>query len=136
MRSILLLGIALTLAACGSDAAVTPPPEASISGSYQLTTVDGQTLPFTAIDLGTYKAQIVSGVLALDTNSTYSLTFDVSLDDGVKLRTVTEGDAGQWSMSGSAINLASARDTTSWTGTVSGNVITIQSSTRVLVLRK
>jgi len=136
MRRILLLGIALTLAACGSDAAVTPPPPASISGSYQLMTVDAHTLPFTVVDLGTYKAQIVSGVLALDSNATYSLKFDVSLDDGVKLRTVTDGDAGRWSASGNAINLASARDTISWTGMVSGNVITLQSGTRVLVLRK
>lgn len=136
MRRILLLGIALTLAACGSGDPVTPPPGPSVAGSYQLTMVDGHDLPFTVVDLGTYKARIVSGALALKPNGSYTFGFDLSLDDGVKLRPAADSDAGRWSVSGNAISLTSALDTFPRAGTVSGNVITLQSSTRVFVLRK
>jgi hypothetical protein len=135
MRNGLLLGIALTLAGCGAADAVTP-PRPSVSGSYRLTSVDGHELPFTVVDLGTYKAQIAAGVLALEADGTYAMSFDITLDDGLKVRPATESDAGRWTASAETITLTSALDTVRRTGTVSGNVVTLQSSTRVFVLRK
>lgn len=139
MQRILLLGIAFALAACGRDDVVSPPATPSpstISGSYQLTTVDGQSLPFVAIDLGAYQARLVSGTLNLNANGTYSLDLNHRVDDSGNVRTGTDSDVGVWNISRDSITLASTVGNLAKTGTVSGNVITLQASIRVLVLRK
>ena len=44
MRRVVILGFALALAACSSDMTA---PSVSIVGSYQLMTINGQSLPYT-----------------------------------------------------------------------------------------
>lgn len=134
MRRLLLLGILFTLAACGRDA-VGPAPS-SISGSYHLTMVDGHVLPFTVLDLGAYHAQVVSGTLTLNSDGTYDLEIGRRIDDSGNVTTGTDRDLGLWSVMDEAITLASTQGGISRTGTVSGDAITLQSSTRVFVLRK
>lgn len=139
MRRILLLGIAFTLAACGRDDVVSPPASptlSSISGSYRLTTVDGQSLPFVAVDLGAYQARLVSGTLNLNANGTYSLELNHRVDDSGNVRTGTDSDVGVWTITRDSIALASTAGNIAKTGTVSGNAITLQASIRVLVLTK
>ena len=134
MRSILLLGIAFALAACGRDDIVSPP--ATIAGSYQLTTIDGQALPFLVFENGAYQARVVSGTLNLNANSSYSLAFNVRIDDSGNVRTSTQSDAGLWNVARDSITLASTAGNLAITGNVSGNVLTLQSSNITLVLRK
>jgi hypothetical protein len=138
MRRILLLGIAIILVACGRDDVASPatPTPSTISGSYRLTTVDGQSLPFVAIDLGAYQARLVSGTLDLNANGTYSLELNHRVDDSGNVRTGTDSDVGVWKITRDSIALASTAGNFAKTGTVSGNVITLQASIRVLVLTK
>ena len=136
MRTIPLLGIAFTLAACGHDGVGPSPTPSTIPGTYNLTTVDGQVLPFTALDLGAYKAKLVSGTLSLSADGTYSFQFGIRIEDSGNVRTAADSDGGLWNVNDNAMTLASTRGDISRTGTVSGNVMTLQSSSRVFGLTK
>ena len=136
MRTIPLLGIAFTLAACGHDGVGPSPTPSTIPGTYNLTTVDGAVLPFTALDLGAYQAKLVSGTLSLSSDGTYSLQLDIRIEDSGNVRTAAESDGGLWNANDNAITLASIQGNISRTGTVSGNVMTLQSSSRVFGLTK
>jgi hypothetical protein len=135
MRRILLVGIMLTLAACGRDDSMAPPPS-TIAGLYQLTMVDGQGLPLTLLDLGAYQVQLTSGALNMRTDGKYSLEVGYRILDSGNERNETVRDAGEWNNVDQAITLASTGGGIPRAGTVSGDTITLQSSSRVLVLRK
>ena len=49
--------------------------------AYTLTTVDGAALPFTALDLGAYRAKLVSGTLSLSSDGTYALQLGIRIDE-------------------------------------------------------
>lgn len=138
MRRIVLIGITLILAACGRDDLVSIPSNpnpANISGSYQLKTFDGHDLPVLVAEVGAYQASLISGTLNLNANSTYSLEFNVRLDETGNPRMSTVSEAGSWNVTRDSITLAANAGFTR-TGTVSGNVISVQSSGITLVLRK
>ena len=136
MRTIPLLGIVFTLAACGHDSVGPSPSPSTLPGTYNLTTVDGAVLPLTVLDLGAYQAKLVSGTLRLSSDGTYSLQFSLRIEDSGNVRTTADSDGGLWNVNGNAITLASTQRDISRTGTVSGNSMTLQSSSRVLVLTK
>ena len=139
MRSILLIGITFILAACGRDDLVslpsTPNPS-SISGSYQLTTVDGHDLPFLVLEIGAYQARLLSGTLNLNANGAYSFEFNVRLDDTGNPRMTSVTEVGSWNVTRDSITLVATAGTLPRTGTVSGHVITLGSSNITMVLRK
>lgn len=140
MRTTLVLGIALlTLSACGRGEPTAPPAAptpASVSGSYTLQTLDGQALPFNVVEIGAYQAKLVSGTLVLNPDGTYALEFGLQLDVTGNPRPGTASDQGRWSLDGATVMMVSSHRDVSRTGVVSGNVITLQSSIRTLVLRK
>ena len=136
MRTISLLGIAFTLAACGHDSVGPSPTPSSVRGTYNLTTVDGTVLPFTALDLGAYQAKLVSGTLSLRADGTYSFEFGIRIEDSGNIRTAANSDGGLWNVNDNAVTLASTHGDIARTGTVSGNAMTLQSSSRVFGLTK
>ena len=136
MRIILLLGIAFTLAACGHDSVGPSPTPSTISGTYNLTTMDGAVLPVTVLDLGAYRLNLASGNLALRSDGTYSLQLGIRIEDSGNVRATTDSDAGLWNVNHGAVTLASTQGDTSRTGTVSGDVMTLQSGGRVFRLTK
>ena len=136
MRTIPFLGIVFTLAACGHDSVGPSPNPSTLPGTYNLTTVDGAVLPLTVLDLGAYQAKLVSGTLRLSSDGTYSLQFSLRIEDSGNVRTTGDSDGGLWNVNDNAITLASTQGDISRTGTVSGNSMTLQSSSRVLVLMK
>lgn len=136
MRIITLIGLAVTLAACGDDEA-DPTGPSTVAGTYSLTTVDGQVLPFTVIDLGAYRAKLASGTLALKSDGTYSFQIGIRIEDSGTIRTQTDDDAGVWNATGStAVTLTSTEANFSRSGTVSGGALTLQSGPAVFSLRK
>ena len=136
MRRVSLLALAFTLAACGRDSTGPTPSTARIPGTYNLTMVDGQVLPFLALDVGAYQVRVVSGALTLRSDGSYSYTIGHRTDDSGNIRTGTDTDVGLWNITGDSIRLASTQTVFSHSGVVSGDAITLQSTTRVLVLKK
>lgn len=136
MRTITLLGIALTLAACGSDSVGPAAAPTAVAGTYNLTTVDGQALPFTVLDLGAYQAKLASAALDLKSDGTYSFDFGIRIEDSGNLRSTSQSDAGVWTRSGNTVTLTSSEGSVARFGTVSGDVMTLQSSRYVFALTK
>ena len=136
MRSILLAGIILTLAACGSDSVGPSAAPATVAGAYNLTTVDGQALPFTVLDLGAYQAKLASATLNLKPDGTYSFQFGIRIEDSGNVRSQSDSDAGVWEKSANTITLTSNEGSVTRTGTLAGGVMTLQSGPLVLGLRK
>jgi hypothetical protein len=126
------------VAACRGDGPPAPPspPSPSVAGSYQLTTVDGHSLPVTVVDLGTYRANVASGTLTLSDDGTYAYVVGYQLDDGIKIRAQADSDAGTWTLTGASIALASTQSSFSLSGTVSDNAVTLEGSGRQLLFRK
>ena len=85
---------------------------------------------------GAYQAKLVSGTLSLRADGTYSFQFGIRIEDSGNVRTAADSDGGLWNVNDNAITLASTQGDISRTGTVSGNVVTLQSSIRVLGLTK
>lgn len=136
MRTSTLLGIALTLAACGSDGVGPAAAPTAVAGTYNLTTVDGQALPFTVLDLGAYQAKLASAALDLKADGTYSFEFGIRIEDSGNIRSTSQSDAGVWSKSGNTVTLTSSEGSVARTGNVSGALMTLQSSTFVFGLTK
>ena len=136
MRRTLLAGVALLLAACGDDPTAPSPTPARVAGTYSLAKVDGQLLPFLALDLGAYRVNVVSGTLLLRADGTYAHDVSHRTEDSGNIRTGTDTDVGTWNLHGDTITLASTKAVFSQTGVISGDAITLQSSSRVLVLTR
>jgi hypothetical protein len=136
MRTITLIGIAFTLAACGRDSVGPAAAPTTVAGTYNLTTVDGQVLPFTVLDLGAYQAKLASATLNLKADGTYSFQFGIRIEDSGNIRSTSDSDAGLWNASANAITLTSNEGSVTRTGTVAQGTMTLQSSTLVLGLRK
>lgn len=136
MRTITLVGIVLALAACGSDSGSPTAAPATVAGTYNLTTVDGQALPFTVVDLGAYQAKLASATLTLQADGTYAFQFAIRIEDSGNIRSVSQTDGGVWNTSAGTVTLTSTQAGFTRTGAVSGGVMTLQSSTFVFGLAK
>jgi hypothetical protein len=120
--AVLFAGLALTSTACGGGDSSGPP---SIAGTYTLQTVNNAPLPFTTSEDATYKAEILSWVVTLNANNTYSFAFrGRSTDNGVPTEnTITR--TGTYTVSGSTVAMFDSVDNSSLTATVSGGVLSI-----------
>jgi hypothetical protein len=125
MRSfipVMLGALALTATACGGGDSTAP---ASIAGTYTLQTVNNAALPFTTSEDETYKAEILSWVVTLNANNTFSHVFQGrSTDNGtVSVNTIT--GSGTYTISGSTVDMIDASDNSHLQATVSGSTMTI-----------
>ena len=115
--STLLVSGGATLLAMGCGDSTSPN---SIAGAYTLRTIDGNQLPFTfdSDEDGTY--EIVSDVLTLEANATFSEESVVrTTDPDGSVTTDRTTTTGRWTVSGPRLTLLNDDgDTTS--GTVSG----------------
>lgn len=138
MRRILSLATLLVLAACGHDDPTGPSPTpATVSGTYGLTMMDGQALPLLVLDIGgAYQVRVTSGALTLRPDGTYAYEIGLRIDDSGHVRTQTDTDGGLWNVKDGSLTLASTERAFSSTGVVTGEVITLQSSGREVVLAK
>lgn len=136
MRTIALLGFALTLTACTHDGVGPVANPLTAAGTYSLTSVDGQALPFTVVDLGAYQARLASGTLQLKADGTYSFQFGIRIEDSGNVRSQTQSDGGVWTATANAITLTSSQGSGTRTGVVSGRAMTLQSGPLALALTR
>jgi len=90
------------VAACGSDS--TGPHSASVTGTYNLTAVNGSTLPYTVPHTGDAVEIVQNGAITLSADSTYEASATGTLN-GSGSTLVT--DAGTYSVSGTQVTLTS-----------------------------
>lgn len=94
-----------TLAACGSDSTNGTGPM-DVSGSYQLTTVNGSSLPFTVPHTPEHTIVITSAVATLGADHSYTISA-VGTEDGSDPGEVV-ADAGTYAVSGSTVTFTSS----------------------------
>jgi hypothetical protein len=90
------------MAACGGDS--TGPKTANLTGVYNLTTVNGASLPYTVPHTGVNVGVVQDAVITLGADSTYLVTGDGTLN-GSERALFTDG--GVYSVSGSQVTFTS-----------------------------
>jgi hypothetical protein len=134
-RTFLLLAGALVLGACGGGDDPAGPSLQSI-GTYTLSTVNGQPLPAVLLEDATRKVEILSDVVTLRENGTWSETASLRTTTPTGAVTTTpSNDSGTYSVNGSALVLSSGQSGTTM-ATLLGSSLTIADAGLVLVYVK
>lgn len=132
MRKLFVLAALAFTAACGDSSTSV----SSISGTYNLQTVNGSSLPY-VFQAANPKIEIISEQLVLSSNSTFSLTDqERTTPTGGSPTTQAFTETGTWTLSGSTITVVFASDASRSSGTVSGNTISIAETGFNLVFLK
>jgi len=124
MRKLLLACAAVALLGCGGDSTG---PSASVAGTWNLQTVNGQPLPYTAYmtTSPSYRLEIMSDQLVANSDGTYAENGTIRETQGTTVTTSTEQDTGVWTQHGSQIDFTSDADATVTSATVSGDKLTV-----------
>jgi hypothetical protein len=105
VAALVLAAVVATVAACGSDSNNGTGPT-DVSGTYSLTTINGNALPFTIPNTGEHTTVITSATGTLGTDGTYTIV-GVGTEDGGDPTTVV-GDEGTYTVSGSTVVFTSS----------------------------
>lgn len=109
------------LTACGGDSTVIPP--VALDGEYALETVNGIGLPFLKQETASERVEVVSGLLTLRANRTYSGNVVEQWTGGSSVQLFPETSAGTYSVSGSRLTFRENGGATYY-GTLNGNRLT------------
>ena len=118
----LLAGLVLSATACGGGDSSGP---ASIAGTYTLQTVNNAPLPFTTSQDATYKAEILSWVVTLNEDRSYSFVFRGQSTDNGQTTVNTITSTGTYTVSGSTVDMFDPVDNSNLSATLNGNTLTI-----------
>ncbi len=110
-RSLVCAGTiaALALAACGGDASgpnVSKTPE----GSYNISTVNGKTLPAAIFSEPDFKLEVTSGSLVLTSDGKYSTVTTTRQTVPDNVSTFVDSTAGTWVLTGSQVQFTDGQD--------------------------
>jgi hypothetical protein len=135
MRKLLLACATLALLGCGGDSTG---PNASAVGTWNLQTINGSALPYTAIFVAgppVYKLEILSDTFVAAANGTYTEALTSRETDGTQVTTTTDNDNGTWVQNNAALTITSSDGTVS-SAAISGNTITANQQGLVLVYKR
>jgi len=133
MRKFLILA-ALVLAACGSDS--TGPKTVNVVGVYQLQTVNGNALPYSETSGGT-TTSITADQLSLNADETFSEITDYRVTDGVTTVTTQGAGIGVYTSANGAVSFTqTSPNASTFSGSVSGNQLTIIEAGATFVFRR
>ena len=130
-RAFLAVLSVFALTACGDDSTG---PGSSITGTYQLQTVNGQQVPATVLQTGNDKTVITSGSLLLNQNNTFFAAMTIESTVGGLVDSETQASTGTYTRNNDSIQFTSSGKTV--TGTLSGNTLTVSDRDMTLVYKK
>jgi hypothetical protein len=120
----ILVGVlALAATACGGGDSSTAPT--SVAGTYTLQSVNNAPLPFTTNQDATYKAEILSWVVTLNDNNTFSHVFKGRSTDNGQILENTLTSAGTYTLSGATVDMLDPSDNSHLQATVTGSTMTV-----------
>jgi hypothetical protein len=134
MKKALLAFAVFAVVGCGSDSTGVA---ASAEGTWNLQTVNGSGLPFTAAFIANpvYRLEILSDQFVVHADGTYSESFTTRETNGTTVTTTTDTDNGTWVQNNAALTITASDGTVS-SAAISGNTITVDQSGAVLVYRR
>ena len=109
MRRLLLAIGAVSLLACGSDSS--GPGTASAEGTWNLITIDGSPVPFTAPpdpDFPGVQYQIMSDIFVAHSGGAFTSDFTYRVTVNGVATTTTESNTGTWAQSGAIVTIATS----------------------------
>lgn len=119
---ILFGALALAVTACGGGDSTAPP---SVAGTYTLQSVNNAPLPFTTSEDATYKAEILSWVVTLNNDNTFSHVFRGRSTDNGQTTVNTITSSGTYTSSGATVDMFDNSDNSHLQASVSGSTMTI-----------
>ena len=123
MRKLLLACAAVAMLGCGGDSTG---PAASAEGTWNLQTVNGSALPYTAVFIAapTYKLEVLGDQVVVHANGTYSQATTTRETQGTQVTTTTDNYTGTWSQHGNQVQITDS-DGASSVAVISGNQLTV-----------
>lgn len=108
----LVVGFAVvaTIAACGGDSPSGPATPKTADGSYNISTVNGKTLPVAIFSDTNFMYEVTSGTLSLTTDGKFSVVtkFRQTIPDNVSI--FVDSTGGTWLSSGAKVMFTNAQD--------------------------
>lgn len=137
MRRVLNFCIILVCMACGGGDGgdATGPTMVSISGTWNLQTVDGAALPYVVTQTGTEKIEITADVLTFTATGTFTEITAVRSTNSGQVTTQSVADAGNYTLTGNTLK-AFYGDGSTITGTLNGNTLNATTQNLSLVYKK
>jgi hypothetical protein len=132
MLAIVCTAATVLLAGCDSDA-TTVSTGNGVSGTWNLTTVNGAPLPF--VIQSTPRIELVSEQLVVSGNGTFTQASQVRTTSGTTVSTQTLSTGGTYTQSGTTASFI-FNDGTTGAGTVSGNSLAVAKPGRAYVYAK
>src|SRR5688572_10432079 len=99
-----LLAAALAIGGCADDGSG---PGDDAAGTYELISVNGAILPVVFEENGV-REEVQSGVLQLNTNGTFTVTFNYRVTENGAVTNLTETENGTWTESGNTVTVVNS----------------------------
>ncbi len=133
LRRALLSLLASSLFLACSDAVG---PSERVAGTWRLQTVDGQALPFTLSETGTFKEELTGEVITLLAPGSLTIVTEFRYTDGGTVFAESVPDGGTYAVDGSTVTMTWASDGSTSTATVSGDTMTLHDIGLTFVYRR
>ncbi|HYD53638.1 MAG TPA: hypothetical protein VEA99_13465 [Gemmatimonadaceae bacterium] len=132
-----VLVVGSLLAGCGGDdGSPTEPTSGSIAGTYTLRTVNGNNLPFTILQVGADKIELMNETITVAEGGSFTQQGTVRLTESGTVTTESYADAGSYTRNGTSVTFRVNSDGTTITGTIANGSITAAADGFSLVYRK
>jgi hypothetical protein len=103
------------IAACGSDSTTqpggtSPPPPTSPVGTYNISTVNGKSLPVAIFSEVNYTYEVTTGSIGLTSDGKYSLVTTYRQTIPGNVETFVDSSGGTWTLAGTTVSLKDGAD--------------------------
>jgi hypothetical protein len=129
----LVLVATLLLAACGGDSGTGPATTATVAGTYNLTTVQGKSLPYRVYSETNYSLDVARGSMLLNSNGSFTAAMRSEERVQSYLSVYDDTATGTWVLNGSKIDITTS-DGLKQSAVLSGKTLTVTDSTTVVPL--
>lgn len=133
MRRGLSLCAIVVAIACGDATGPTPQ---SVSGTWNLQSVNGGSLPYTVLMTGSVTDQVTAGLLIVEPDRTFSYATTFRSTANGQSTTLTATDSGTYSLSGDSVSFLFRGDGTTGSGLLNGDTVSLNAEGFSLVYTK
>jgi hypothetical protein len=132
MRKLLIFIGVLTMACGDSPTEV----QASVAGTWELSTVNGANLPYVITQSGADKIELTADVITATSTGSFTQQTTIKTTQNSQVTTQTLPDAGSYVMNGTAVTFTFNSDGSSGTGSLSGDTMTVTDGGFALVYKR